>query len=134
MITIKTKIKWDDKLKFNAETGAGNKISMGSGENENSPLELLLIGLGGCTGIDVVLILEKMKAEIENFDVDIDAERADEHPKRFEKIHINYYFKGKNLDERKVEKAIDLSENKYCSASASLNAEIISSYEIEHTD
>lgn len=134
MITIKTKIEWEENLKFNATSGAGHNISMGSGDDENSPLELLLMGLGGCTGIDVVLILEKMKAEIENFDVDIEGERADEHPKRFKKIHINYYFKGKNLDEKKVEKAINLSENKYCSASASLNAEITSSYEIEHTD
>ncbi|MFO7815674.1 MAG: OsmC family protein [Halanaerobiales bacterium] len=134
MITIKTKLEWEENLKFNAESGAGHNISIGGDETTTSPLELLLIGLGGCTGIDLVLILEKMKAEIEDFDIDIEAERADKHPKRFEKIHLKYYFKGKNLVEKKVEKAIDLSENKYCSASASLNAEIRSSYEIEHTD
>jgi len=75
-----------------------------------------------------------MKAEIEDFNVDIEAEREDEHPKRFKKIHLNYYIKGKNLDKKKVEKAINLSENKYCSASASLNAEITSSYEIENIE
>jgi len=75
-----------------------------------------------------------MKAEIEDFNIDIEAERAEEHPKKYEKIHLKYYIKGKNLDERKVEKAIDLSENKYCSASASLNAEITSSYEIENIE
>jgi putative redox protein len=127
-------------LKFNAQGKSGHNIPMDASESAGGddsaarPLEMLLAGLGGCTGIDVVLILKKMKAEIEDFNIDIDAKRANEHPKRFKKIHLNYYIKGKNLDERKVEKAIDLSEHKYCSASASLNAEITSSYEIVKTD
>jgi putative redox protein len=137
---MNAKVKWDENLKFNAQGKSGHNIPMdasksaGGDDSAARPMEMLLAGLGGCTGIDVVLILKKMKAEIEDFNIDIDAKRANEHPKRFKKIHLNYYIKGKNLDERKVEKAIDLSEHKYCSASASLNAEITSSYEIVKTD
>ncbi len=137
---MEMKVKWNKNLKFEAIGGSGHKIPMDASESAGGddsaarPLEMLLSGLGGCTGIDVVLILKKMKAEILDFDIDIEATRAEDHPKRFETINLHYYFKGKNLDERKVKKAIDLSENKYCSASASLNAEITSSFEIEHVE
>ncbi len=134
------KIDWQKNLKFNAQGDSGHNIAMDASESAGGddsaarPMEMLLAGLGGCTSVDVVLILNKMKAEIEDFNIDIEAEREDEHPKRFKKIHLNYYIKGKNLDERRVEKAINLSETKYCSASASLNAEITSSFEIEHVE
>jgi len=134
------KVDWKDNLKFNAQGESGHDIPMDASESAGGddsaarPMEMLLAGLGGCTSIDVVLILNKMKAEIEDFNVEIEAEREDEHPKRFKKIHLKYYIKGKNLEERKVEKAINLSEDKYCSASASLNAEITSSYEIENIE
>jgi len=134
------KIDWQKNLKFNAQGDSGHNIAMDASESAGGddsaarPMEMLLAGLGGCTSVDVVLILNKMKAEIEDFNIDIKAEREDEHPKRFKKIHLNYYIKGKNLDERRVEKAINLSETKYCSASASLNAEITSSFEIEHVE
>jgi putative redox protein len=137
---MNVKVDWKENLKFNAQGESGHNMPMDASESAGGddsapkPLEMMLAGLGGCTGIDVVLILKKMKAEIEDFNIDIEAERAEEHPKRYEKIHLKYYIKGKNLDERKVEKAIDLSENKYCSASASLNAEITSSYEIENIE
>mgnify|MGYP006292198721 FL=1 len=137
---MNVKVDLQENLKFNAQGKSGHNMPMDASESAGGddsapkPLEMMLAGLGGCTGIDVVLILRKMKAEIEDFNIDIEAERAEEHPKRYEKIHLNYYIKGKNLDERKVEKAIDLSENKYCSASASLNAEITSSYEIENIE
>ena len=134
------KIDWQKNLKFNAQGDSGHNIAMDASESAGGddsaarPMEMLLAGPGGCTSVDVVLILNKMKAEIEDFNIDIKAEREDEHPKRFKKIHLNYYIKGKNLDERRVEKAINLSETKYCSASASLNAEITSSFEIEHVE
>src|SRR6056297_401634 len=134
------KIDWQKNLKFNAQGDSGHNIAMDASESAGGddsaarPMEMLLAGLGGCTSVDVVLILNKMKAEIEDFNIDIEAEREDEHPKRFKKIHLNYYIKGKSLDERRVEKAINLSETKYCSASASLNAEITSSFEIEHVE
>lgn len=134
---MKVKVDWKENLKFNAKGESGHDMpidaseSAGGDDSAARPLEMLLAGLGGCTSIDVVLILNKMKAEIMDFSVDIEAEREDEHPKRFKKIHLNYYIKGKNLDDKKVEKAIDLSESKYCSASASLNAEITSSFDID---
>jgi len=137
---MNVKVDLQENLKFNAQGESGHNMPMDASESAGGddsapkPLEMMLAGLGGCTGIDVVLILRKMKAEIEDFNIDIEAERAEEHPKKYEKIHLKYYIKGKNLDERKVEKAIDLSENKYCSASASLNAEITSSYEIENIE
>ncbi|ADQ15531.1 OsmC family protein [Halanaerobium hydrogeniformans] len=133
-------VDWQGGLEFSSDLPSGYEITVDaseeSGGNNNGPrpMELLLTGLGGCTGIDVVLILEKMKAELEDFKLEIKAERAEEPPKRFTKIHLNYKFTGKNLNERKVERAINLSETKYCSASSSLNAEITSSYEIVNTD
>lgn len=137
---MNVKVELEENLKFNAQGETGHNMPMDASESSGgddsaaSPMEMLLAGLGGCTGIDVVMILRKMKAEIEDFNIDIEAERAEEHPKRYKKIHLKYYIKGKNLEDKKVQKAIDLSENKYCSASASLNAEITHSYEIEKTD
>lgn len=133
-------VDWQGALEFSSNLPSGYNITVDASEEAGGnnkgprPMELLLIGLGGCTGIDVVLILEKMKVELEDFQLEIKSERAAEPPKRFTKIHLNYKFKGKNLSEHKVERAINLSETKYCSASSSLNAEITSSYEIENTD
>jgi putative redox protein len=137
---MKINVDWQGGLEFNNHLPSGHDLTVDAAEASGGqdkgprPMELLLSGLAGCTGIDVVLILNKMKTELEDFEMEIDAERAEEAPKRFTKIKIKYKLKGKKLDERKVERAIKLSEEKYCSASSSLNAEITSSYEIEHTD
>lgn len=137
---MKINVDWQGDLEFKNQLPSGHELTVDAAEKSGGhnkgprPMELLLSGLAGCTGIDVVLILNKMKTELEDFQMEIDAERAEETPKRFTKIKIKYKFKGKKLDERKVERAIKLSEEKYCSASNSLNAEISSSYEIEHTD
>jgi len=137
---LKINVDWQGDLEFNNQLPSGHDLTVDAAEKSGGhnkgprPMELLLAGLAGCTGIDVVLILNKMKTELEDFNMELEAERAEETPKRFTKIHITYKFKGKKLDERRVERAINLSEEKYCSASNSLNAEIISSYEIEHTD
>lgn len=137
---MKINVDWQGDLEFKNQLPSGHELTVDAAEksggqnNGPRPMELLLSGLAGCTGIDVVLILKKMKTELEDFEMEIDAERAEEAPKRFTKIKIKYKFKGKKLDERKVERAIKLSEEKYCSASNSFNAEITSSYEIEHTD
>ena len=133
-------VDWQGDLEFKNQLPSGHDLTVDAAEKSGGknkgprPMELLLSGLAGCTGIDVVLILNKMKTELEDFNMELEAERAEETPKRFTKIHITYKFKGKKLDDRKVERAINLSEEKYCSASNSLNAEITSSYEIEHTD
>ncbi len=135
---MKINVDWQDKLQFVGDLPSGHTVIMdGSekigGENKGArPLELLLNGLAGCTGIDIVMILKKMQQEVSEFSMEVEGERAEEHPKRFTKIHLTYKLKGKNLDEKKVARAIQLSEEKYCSASSSFNAEITSSYLVEN--
>ena len=135
---METKITWDGKMKFKGVTPSNFTIIMDSipehgGDNEGpTPMELILVALGGCTGMDVISILNKMKEKIESFVINISAERAQEHPKIYTKIHIEYVFKGEDLKEENIKKAIDLSQNKYCSVSAMLRgkAEITYSYKI----
>jgi putative redox protein len=92
----------------------------GGSEAGVRPLELLLIGLGGCTGMDVISILAKKRASLDDFKVHIEADRTDEHPKIFTEIRMKYVFYGKELNPKHVEEAIALSQEKYCSASAML--------------
>jgi len=96
------------------------------------PKELILIGLAGCSGSDVSSILSKMRENITRFEIDIDAESATEHPKVYKKIHLTYKFWGSDLKEANLEKAINLSQDKYCSVTAMLKSsvEISHSYEI----
>lgn len=105
---------------------------LGGSEAGVRPLELLLIGLGGCTGMDVVSILMKKRAPLDDLEIFIKADRAGEHPKVFTEIKIKYFFRGKGLNPKHVEEAIALSRDKYCSASAMLNkaCEIKHEYEI----
>ncbi len=86
----------------------------------SSPMELILFGLGGCTAVDVEVILKKMKVPVENIEIDIQAERAEEHPKVYTKIDMVYHFWGKDLSGKKLEKAVKLSKDSYCSVSAML--------------
>jgi putative redox protein len=101
-------------------------------EAATRPKELILIGLGGCTGADVASILGKMREKIDRFEIDINADSAAEHPKVFTKIHLIYKFWGENLNKSNLEKAINLSQDRYCSVSAMLKAsvEITHSFEI----
>ena len=84
------------------------------------PLELVLIGLGGCTAMDVVSMLKKMHVSLDAFEIRLHADRAEDHPKVFTKIRLEYRLFGKDIDPQKVERAIDLSKSKYCSVSAML--------------
>jgi putative redox protein len=97
------------------------------------PKELLLIGLGGCTGSDVVAILSKKKIKVDDFEINLDADVSDQHPQVFTKIHIEYVFYGKDINPKDVERAIELSQTKYCSVTAMLEKamEITHSYRIE---
>jgi putative redox protein len=96
------------------------------------PMEMLLLGVAGCTMIDVVTTLKKMRQDLTNCETKLSAERADEHPKVFTDIHIQFIVKGQDLDPKKVEKAITLSAEKYCSASIMLGktASITHDFEI----
>lgn len=108
------------------ESASGHAIVMDGPEDLGGknlgirPMEMLLLGMGGCTTIDVVSTLKKMREEVRDCSVEIAAERADEHPKVFTKIHLNFIIKGNSLNEKKVEKAVSLSADKYCSASIML--------------
>ncbi len=105
---------------------------VGGADGATRPMELMLMGLGGCTAMDVLSILKKKRVILDDFECQIEAERAQEHPKIFTRIRIKYIFYGENLPREAVERAIELSETTYCSASAMLrkSAEMVSTYEI----
>ena len=107
------------------------KESCGS-DAASTPMELVLLALGGCSGADVVSILNKKKVSLNSFEINIDAERAESYPKVYTKINLEYVFYGKNIDPKHVERAIALSHEKYCSVSAMLKPtiSITSSYKI----
>ena len=129
-------LEWKNKgLMFEATTAHG-AVDLASGLDEPghgvTPMELLATALGGCTAMDVVSILVKMRQPLEGLSVEVAGERADDHPKRFTSLEVVYRFKG-DLDESRVERAIALSEEKYCSVEATLRpaVPVTSRYEIE---
>ena len=135
---MKCRIKWLDHMTFVGESGSGHSVVMDSSPDAGGrelgvrPMEMLLLGLGGCTAIDVVSILKKSRQDLHDCEVLIDAERADQVPKVFTRIHIHFIVSGKDLDDTRVRKAVDLSADKYCSASRMLEktAAITHDYEI----
>ncbi|HLR34764.1 MAG TPA: OsmC family protein [Tissierellales bacterium] len=94
------------------------------------PKQLLLVGLIGCTGIDVMSILNKMKVEPEDLNIEVEADNTEEHPKVYENIHLTFNFKGKNLPKEKIERAISLSQERYCGVSAMLKKATSVTYDI----
>ena len=123
-VSMKVKIKHLEKLKFEGINSDGQKVLMdgkppfGDGEYP-SPVEMLLMALGGCTAMDVISILTKKRLEVKEFQVEVEGVRRNTHPKIFTHIKIFYKFKG-NLPQKAVEQAIKLSMEKYCSISAML--------------
>ncbi|CAN5779883.1 OsmC family protein [soil metagenome] len=97
-----------------------------------SPMELLLIALGSCTAVDVISILQKKRADVKEYRVEVNAERREDHPRSFSRMQVHHIVTGRNIPERSVAQAIELSETKYCSVAATLRptAEIVSSFEI----
>jgi putative redox protein len=138
---MKARIKWVEDRTFIGESGSGHKIVLGTAFGPEgrtpgpSPMELVLIGMGGCTAFDVVHILEKGREAIEDVAVELQAERAQQDPKVFTKIHMHFVVKGRRLVPEKVERAIKLSAEKYCSASAMIakTATITHDFEILDT-
>jgi putative redox protein len=122
---VKARVVWTSGLAFTASQG-GHQIPLdapkasGGADSGSSPKGLLLSGLGGCSGIDVVSILEKMRVPIDGLEVEVGAGLTDEHPRVFTNIHMKYVFRGKNLPLDKLERAIQLSMEKYCGVSAML--------------
>ncbi|HOJ12762.1 MAG TPA: OsmC family protein [Clostridiales bacterium] len=104
--------------------------SIGGNDLGPRPKQLLLAGLIGCTGIDVVLILKKMKVEFEDLSIEVEAENTEELPKVYKNIHLTYRFKGKNLSRNNIERAVSLSQEKYCGVSAMLKKAAPITYDI----
>ncbi|MCB1734409.1 MAG: OsmC family protein [Gammaproteobacteria bacterium] len=139
---MKARVKWVEDAMFLSESGSGHAVVMDGapefgGRNMGPrPMEMLLMGMGGCTAFDVVLILKKFRLDVVDCEVQVEAERADEQPKVFTKIHAHFIVKGRNLDASKVERAVSLSAEKYCSASIMLGktAEMTHDFEIVEVD
>jgi putative redox protein len=135
---MKTRIKWNDGMSFLAESGSGHVVLMdgpleAGGRNLGPrPMEMLLMGTGGCAAFDVVLILKKSRQDISDCVVEIEAERAPQEPKVFTRIHFHFILTGKKLNPQQVERAIVLSAEKYCSASIMLGktAQLTHDFEI----
>jgi putative redox protein len=123
---MKARIKWVQDVMFVGESGSGHSVVMDGAPDAGGrnlgfrPMEMLLLGLGGCSAFDVMLILKRSREAVTDCVVDIDAERATTDPKVFTKIQMHYTVTGDALDRKKVERAVALSAEKYCSASAIL--------------
>jgi putative redox protein len=135
-MAIQMKLNWTDSMQFVARSENGPAIVIDSkdGGSGPTPMELLLAGIAGCTGIDIVLILQKKRLELNKLEINISGKQAGKYPKRFTDIHIEYFLAGKNIPYKAVEQAIKLSEEKYCSALASFNAKFSHSYRIENEE
>lgn len=129
-------LKWIENMQFQADV-EGHKINLdieveNGGDNHGAkPKPLMMVSLGGCTGIDVVSILKKMKVEVESFNILIEAEMTEEHPKVYKSMHVIYEFKGKDLPFDKIERAVELSREKYCGVSAMYKKAFDMTYEIK---
>ncbi len=127
-MTTTARIKWLDHMTFVGETGSGHAVVMDGppevgGRNLGPrPMEMLLLGMGGCSGFDVVQILQKARQPVTGCEVSLSAERADTEPKVYTQIHAHYTVSGQGLSAKQVERAINLSIEKYCSASIMLGA------------
>ena len=126
--------KWQGEMSFIGNNQTGGRVQMGAvdGQPGVSPMELLLLGVAGCTGIDIVHILGKKRIGLDNFEVNVRGKRADDYPMVYTEIEIEYILWAEDLDPKAVEQAINLSEEKYCSASAMMSktAKMRSSYRI----
>ena len=128
-------VTWKGKMAFDGEASSGFHLpldtskDLGGDENGFRPMELLLVGLAGCTSMDVISILKKKHQDVTGFEVRVDGERAPDHPKVYTHIVVNYIVTGNNIDPVAVERAVELSETKYCPAYNTLNKSAV----IEHT-
>jgi len=137
--TMKAKVKWVDNAMFVGESGSGHSVVMDGPEDLGGrnmgirPMEMLLIGMGGCANYDVMSILKKSRQKVTTCHAELEAERADTVPAVFTTINIHFVVKGHDLKEKQVKRAVELSAEKYCSASIMLGkggVEISHSYEI----
>jgi putative redox protein len=134
-MTHEVSINWLEGVAFES-TGDGHSITIDApfeagGQNKGiRPKMLLLASLGGCTAVDVVLILQKMKVKLTNMRIMVEGKLTEAHPKVYESIVVKYHFSGEDLDITKLQKAIDLSQEKYCGVTAMLRNSVKISYQI----
>lgn len=140
MAQMTARVKWVEQRTFLGESGSGHSVVMDGAPDAGGrdlgvrPMEMLLLGLGGCTAFDVVDILERGREPVDDLAIEIEGERADEIPKVFKKIRVRYVVTGKGLSRDKVERAVKLSADKYCSATIMLGAVAEITHEIEIVD
>ncbi|MEN8106901.1 MAG: OsmC family protein [Pseudomonadota bacterium] len=135
---MKARVKWVEDATFIGESGSGHAVVMDGPPDSGGrdlgirPMEMLLIGMGGCTAFDVVMILKKARQAVNDCVVELSAERADRVPRVFTRIHVHFKVSGDNLADKQVARAVQLSAGKYCSASIMLGkaADITHDYEI----
>lgn len=134
---MKMTVQWNGNFRFSATDLEGHEVEIDATQIDAktqgiTPMQLLLTAFGGCTGVDVVQILEKQRQQLTGLKITVSGDRKVEPPRYFETIHVEYMLTGKELDDLKVQRAIKLSEEKYCSVGAMLNsrAKITSSYVI----
>jgi putative redox protein len=125
---MKARVKWVEDVTFIGESGSGHALVMDGPPDHGGrnlgvrPMEMLLLGMGGCTAFDVMMILKKARQQVEDCVVELEAERAEQEPKVFTRIHAHFVITGKDLKEDRIKRAIELSAEKYCSASIMLGA------------
>jgi putative redox protein len=133
---MESKVVWKGGMAFTGSSDSGYLIPLdarkktGGHEMGFQPLQLFAIGLVGCTGMDVISILQKKRQEVTEFEVSAQIERAEEHPKVFTKIVIEYKVTGKGIDQQSMERAVELSETRYCPAKAMLEKAVEISHKI----
>ena len=135
---MKARVQWLDGRAFVGESGSGHAVVMDGAPDSGGrnvgvrPMEMLLLGLGGCTAFDIVMILERMREKVTGLDIALEGQRASEDPKVFTDVKLVYKVKGRGLKPANVERAVNLSAEKYCSASAMFGktAKIEHSFEI----
>ncbi len=131
----KAVIEWKGDDRFAGVTPSNNAITIDTDHLRHaapSPMELLLLALGSCTGVDVVSILIKRREDVTDYRIEVRGQRRDEHPRSYKRMEVHHIVTGRNISEQSVVKAIELSETKYCSVAATLRptAEIVSTFEI----
>jgi putative redox protein len=138
---MRARIRWADGMAFEGVAESGGTVTLdarpdhGGAGRGPSPMETVLLALGGCTGMDVVSILRKMRAPLEGLEIRVTAERAADHPQVFTRIGLEYVFKGPGLDPAQVKRAVELSQERYCSVAAMLRgvAEVSYTWHIDRS-
>ena len=137
---MKARVQWLDGKAFVGESGSGHAIVMDGAPDSGGrnigvrPMEMLLLGLGGCTAFDVVMILERMREKVTALDIALEAERASEDPKVFTRVKLIYKLRGYKLKPANVERAVNLSAEKYCSASIMFGKTAVIEHAFEITE